>query len=437
MVPEDGAASSLTVEGQLPPGWTMVPEQPKREPYSSALWPLSVDTEGKSHFDTNAGLLGMVRRAVTLPGDIYAGQTPVFGQDTTWNPEMISRASELAALASPVNPAVRAGDMAIPGVMRATMEHINPGAPTAVALKEASGAGYDAARAAGLEISGEAVVDLARGVQSDLIGQHGIIPISAPETYGLLDKLTQQPRGGFVTLDSLEAARQGLGKIIGAGGREGFAAQQAKNRIDEFLGELGPSAVVGGPSTPEGIQALAQTLRDARGNYAAAQRSNALTGTLDRAATGIEERALNRAQATNSGMNVDNAIRQRVASLLERPQEVAGYSGPEIGMLNDVLQGGPVRNAARRVGNLLGGGGGLAQSLMSGIGGTLGGMAADTPGIFLGAASTPVVGSLAKTLANALARRSLNQADEAIRMRSPLYQSTLEAQPLARRWLPR
>jgi hypothetical protein len=136
-------------------------------------------------------------------------------------------------------------------------------------------------------------------------------------------------------------------------------------------------------------------------------------------------------------MNIDNAIRQRVASMLEKPGEVAGYSGPEIGMLSDVLSGGPVRNTARRVGNLLGGGGGIGQSLLSGLGGVLGGSAAGSPGMAAGLVAPPIAGHLAKTLANTLARRSLNQADEFVRMRSPLYEEQLQSPPMARPWLPR
>ena len=133
-VPEDQAPP---LSRGVPMGWTAVPETPKGEPYSGAILPISRDAEGNTSFDSNAGLLGMVKRAATLVGDIGTGATPVFGQSQTWNPEMLSRASELAALASPVNPAFRAGERVIPGVAKSPLYgHIDPGAPTAIALKK-------------------------------------------------------------------------------------------------------------------------------------------------------------------------------------------------------------------------------------------------------------------------------------------------------------
>jgi hypothetical protein len=57
---------------------------------------------------------------------------------------------------------------------------------------------------------------------------------------------------------------------------------------------------------------------------------------------------------------------------------------------------------------------------LSGAGGT---------GMALGAAVPVALGVAGKSVANALARRSLRQADETVRSNSPLYQSML-SQPL-------
>jgi hypothetical protein len=48
--------------------------------------------------------------AVTLPGDVYAGKVDPLSK------EAIERSADLAMVAGPINPAVRSGDLAIPGV---------------------------------------------------------------------------------------------------------------------------------------------------------------------------------------------------------------------------------------------------------------------------------------------------------------------------------
>ncbi len=153
-------------------------------------------------------------------------------------------------------------------------------------------------------------------------------------------------------------------------------------------------------------------------------RSNSLTGDLSRANTGILEQAEARAHASHSGSNIDNAIRQRVASLLQSPERLQGFSQPEIDALNDVVQGGLVRNTARRVGNYFGGGGGLGSLAATAAGAALGGhLMPGIEGTALGAAVPTAVGVSAKGLENALARRSLGGVDEMVRARSPLAET--------------
>lgn len=172
----------------------------------------------------------------------------------------------------------------------------------------------------------------------------------------------------------------------------------------------------------------AQSFKDANANYAAAQRSNDLAGGLDRANTGIFEQAEARAHASHSGTNIDNSIRQRVASFLQNPNNVAGFSTPEIDALQNLVRGGAVQNAARRVGNLFGGGGGWGQ-LAAGFGGAMLGQHTLGPeGAALGAMFPTATGMSAKALENSLARSRLGGADEMIRMNSPLYRM-MQSQP--------
>ena len=157
----------------------------------------------------------------------------------------------------------------------------------------------------------------------------------------------------------------------------------------------------------------AEALANARGNYAAAMRSDKLTGVAD--ASDL------RAAAANSGMNLDNSIRQRVVSILNSPKQSAGFSPDELAALNQVARGTAPRNVLRWVGNLFGGGGGLGAVASGGVSGAIGDAAG---GPILGAiagAGVPAAGFAAKQLANALASKSLSAADELVRQRSPLY----------------
>jgi hypothetical protein len=183
--------------------------------------------------------------------------------------------------------------------------------------------------------------------------------------------------------------------------------------------------------TQEQLDALAATQREARANYATSFRANDISGELDRANTGIRERAGIRTAATHSGQNLDNALRQRVASFLEKPDNVAGYSQAEIAALNDFVNPGlGARNAARYSSNLLGGGGGLGSgfvgSAATGLGSYMTGNPAFGMAIGLGA---PALGYGLKQGQNALASRALNQVEEMIRMRSPLGEQMQAAMP--------
>lgn len=58
-------------------------------------------------------------RGLTLPGDVASGKTSMVDPATGHTPEdVIGRSADLAVVASPMNPAVRIGDRAFPGVAR-------------------------------------------------------------------------------------------------------------------------------------------------------------------------------------------------------------------------------------------------------------------------------------------------------------------------------
>lgn len=68
------------------------PQPTQEQPYTSSILPFSKDAQGEVSFDSNAGLLGTVKRAFMLPGDALAGNVDTLGQ------EGIDRAAEFAGI---------------------------------------------------------------------------------------------------------------------------------------------------------------------------------------------------------------------------------------------------------------------------------------------------------------------------------------------------
>lgn len=334
---------------------------------------------------------------------------------------------EAAALASPVNPAIRAGDKLIAGIGKATFKE-KPPVPTAGELKQSGAADINAAKSSGLDLAGQSVADYSRKIQQELF-ESGIHPVRAKDTFQVLKELENAPSNSIFTAANLQTLREHLSTIAQNfnpnAAKDQLAASRVIKKFDEFLPSVAEKDILAG--APAATQ---QLFERGRGNYAAAQRSNDITGELDRANTGILDRALARAQAAHSGRNIDNTIRSKITSILEKPKEVAGFSDPELVALQGAAEGGPARNAARTVGNLLGGGGGLGSALLGLTGGVPGMLYGGTTGAVVGI--TPaVVGAASRSVANALAKRDLGKVDELIRMRSPLYKERLENAPVS------
>ncbi len=390
----------------------------KQQPYSGTILPFSVDEQGNKSFDSNAGVLGALKRAVTLPEQVVSGEMPVLGPDARTNPELVRRSTEFNML---VNPELR-------GTQAPYQQR--PAVPSTTELKATGSADYNAARASGFEGDPAVLSELAARVQNDLTRQ-GFGAKVARTTHDILGE-TANPAAlepgarRVVTIDDILALRDNLANVPGSpliGYKDATAGGIARRAVDDFLGSLDSSSVMAGAASP---QELAGTIRNAQGNWGAAQRSNALTGELDRAVTGVGERAENRAATTNSGANIGNKIRQGIESLLENPQKVSRFSDEELAGLQKLVEGGRIQNGLRTTGNVLGGGRGVAASgLAMGGSALLGG---GPEGLAAGAA-IPVVGALAKMLENTMAKRGLSRADEAVRMNSPLYRELLGQQP--------
>ncbi len=384
--------------------------------YTSSILPFSYDAQGKRSFDLNAGIIGTLGRAVSLPSQVVSGEVPAIGPDAKVNPELIRRSAEMASTIASPSPSFVAGSrFGAPPLMKPTE------VPTAEALKAAGSAGYNQARATGMDVNSTAVANMTQELQSNL-HREGFVPETSPITHGILDRIANPPPNSVASVDDILSMRRALNKV-GGDSSDQTAAGIARRTIDNFLGTLDPAHVVGGTASPQDVSAI---LRDASRNYAAAQRSNDLTGTLDRANTGILERAEAGAQAANSGANLDNSIRQRIRAFLEQPKEIAGFSEDELQALRDAVKGSFVQNRLRDVSNLTGGGRGLG-ALVSGVsaGATAGALGSPWLGAAIGA-GVPGVGMAMKAGENAISRRNLLGVDELVRQRSPLYEQAAQ-----------
>lgn len=380
----------------------------------AGFWPFSKETAtGDVAFDADAGILGVLKRATMAPGDVMAGNLD------PESPEGIRRTAEMAGAVTPMSAASRASATVVPGTLK-TLRLGEAKVPTAQELKTAGGAGFEAARGLGVDYSPDAVKsmvdDLTRSLQ-----EKGINDITAPTTSALLARAGTAPEAEdgaavFPTLNNLMSLREALGTAAGSGNAtERKAASRAIDALDEFIAQADPQSVMAGAASAAG-----RTLEDARGNYAAGMRS----GSVTKAVTKAERNAAK----SNSGQNLDNTTRQRLESVLEK--DTRGWSAEEKQLLDDIVRGKHGANLARRVGNWLGGGGGVMQTIMAGLGAAAGHTIGGPGGAVVGATVPTALGTTAKGVSAAITRSHAKKLDEILRMRSPLYQKAQETPPV-------
>lgn len=397
------------------------------------LWPVSKDAQGNLQFDSDAGLLGLAKRAFTLPYDVYRGNVQMTDPATgRTSDEAIGRALEAGSVMTPVNPAVRSGDMLVPGVAKA-MQKAEPPVPTADQLLKAGSQGFDEMRATGAVYPSSAVKKMAQETMARMEAE-GFDETVAPKTFATLKAMAEPPAGSYASINNMHSARKRFGKIAGNFNdpTEQAAASMARGGLDDFVGGYGDMAVP--PVSPEAARtgavgqalaarkAAAENLNTANANYAAGKRSDTVQG--------IERAADLRAAAANSGQNTGNAIRQRVASALLKQKDTAGFSANEKDALEAIVRGSRGANATRAAGNILGGGGGLGSMVTAGIGGGTGAMFGGPVGAAVGATVPPALGGLLKGTSTRITQKALQNADELIRKRSPLYEALLRDAPM-------
>lgn len=267
-------------------------------------------------------------------------------------------------------------------------------APTITELKTAAEGAYKSPEVLNLEIKPGTMRTYSDNAKLSL-NQDGFDDIVAPKTFALLERIQNFPPNATVTGQNLNSLRKTLGKVAGSNDpTERAAASMAIDHLDDFIPKIGRQDVLGGDPA-----AAAAKLEEARGNYAAAMQSEKIDKKTVRAQI--------RADASNSGMNVENAVRQRMADVVLNPKEARGLSSAELQQAQRISEGTKLQNTLRYTGNALGGGGGLG-AVITGI---------PSAGI------APAVGFGLKLISNRMTLQQANRLSEAIRMRAPLASS--------------
>lgn len=404
------AAANAAVDPYLPKEMQELPEQTFGERYQHAIQSSdqtkvkSAENVGK-YFEGRYGSMEGFKKAIaTDPVGVLADLSSVLslgGSAAARAPGMVGKIGEIAGAAGDVaNPAMTPVKSAAGVGNEAARLGSSVTSPTTEALYDAATAAYDHPAIKELAVKPSSF----KGWKDALLAGNDVVDEDlSPKTFKILSRLDNAPSGSFIDGRSIQSIRRKLGQAAGsADATERQAARDAIESLDDFIGAIPKTDVIRGD--PAKVSAA---LADARGNYAAAKRSDRIEGKL--------EAANLQAGSANSGMNVDNATRQRMKDILKSDKLKRGFSGDELDQIRKISVGTPVQNLTRRVANILGGGGGIGSTVV---------------GLGLGEATGHnVLGALGATAGYGLKRLSaaMTQADvqrlqELVRSRSPLGQ---------------
>lgn len=299
----------------------------------------------------------------------------------------------------------------VAGVGRAIAGKAPSAAPSIEELRAAARKGYQSEAIRGLEVSPKALSEAAVGIRSRL-DDAGFDEVIGTKAHAILKRLEAVPEGATVTGGNLHSLQKALGKAAGSiDPQEKAAASMALRELNDVLENLPAAAVRRGSA-----EDFSAVMREANANYAAASQAANIDKKVIQAET--------RAAAANSGMNVANTVRQRMADVALNPKQSRGLRPEEVAAAKSIAEGTRGQNALRFAGNMLGGGGGWGTLAAGGI---LGGGAAVASGDPKNSAVGFVLPALGLAFRGMGNRMTVNQAQklsEAIRTRAPLASAT-------------
>jgi hypothetical protein len=295
-------------------------------------------------------------------------------------------------------------------------------APTGEQHKAIADRGYELLRQSPATYDARFLAQEADRLEQELYktGHH---PVYSPKTWAMLDWMRQGAgqQGGVITPGNIDTIRQGISKIPKTADKDLESGMIVRDALDKFL--TNPPAGAVRPGTEAAAAQAAKIAEFARGSWAAYKRDKTLGN--------MEEAAQMGASGTHSGLNYGNLLRQDVKHLLnpKYPWRARGFSPEEKDALAAVNAGGPAVNAARYVGNYLGGGGGLAALAATGTAlGSANVYGGGDPTLSsIGAVAAPAAGLALRLGTNRATANAFRAAQEQSSRRSPLYQSQVQA----------
>jgi hypothetical protein len=302
--------------------------------------------------------------------------------------------------------------------------------PTQAELYAAKNTGYGALGNSGARYEAAALHDVANEAEQRLLAERYHWRDSPGTWRGI-----EEARGGgapgqlntgpnaIIDPGNVDFIVKGLNRIpkTEATQTDRASASILKRALNDFVENPPPGAVL--PGT-EAAAAQASTLaRNARGDYGAYKRTQALNELISN--------AQNTAGATHSGLNLQNELRKGIRTFAkekggESPATKAGFIPAETAALRAYSRGTSPTNVLRAASAALGGGGGIGAPIAAAAYGTGGGVAGqyfkDDPAT-AGAVGlmAPVIGTGLRMLGNRRANREIQAMRDLIAQRSPLF----------------
>jgi hypothetical protein len=296
----------------------------------------------------------------------------------------------------------------VAGIGRAVAGKAPSIAPSIEELKAAAKKGYQSEAIQGLEVNPAAVSGVAAGIRAKM-DEVGFDEVIGTKAHAILKRLESVPEGATVTGRNLHSLQKALGKAAGSiDPQEKAAASMALRELNEALESL-PAAAVRKGSADD----FASAMREANANYSRAMQASNIDNKIITAET--------RAAAANSGMNVANTIRQRMADVKLNPKQNRGMHPDDVAAAGKIAEGTTTGNLVRKIGNMAGGGGGMGTLVSGAIGVGAAGAASDNPTLGL---ALPAFGLAMRGIGNRMTLNQAHKLSEAIRSRAPLASAT-------------
>jgi hypothetical protein len=163
-------------------------------------------------------------------------------------------------------------------------------------------------------------------------------------------------------------------------------------KIDEFMDSLKPDDLVGGNS-----QGVGKMYKEARGLWSRAKKAEDIELIIEK--------------AKNQASGFENGLRRQMASFINNPKNLRGYTKDELAAMQKVVRGGGLENTAKFLGKFGFTEGQATSVLMSSLG-VAGGAAV---GGSVGAVAVPLVGQVSKNLAQKMTRNNAEMVSRIVR----------------------